>query len=118
MLRGVQTAGEIRTRSGRLHDFAAVPEVENCLQFLMDKYPPLVARLPRMPGTKESRYTTLLSGETPEDLQGSMQDASAHVPMSGGRQDRILQLEEEVARLREEVASLNAQFRQFKQQFE
>src|SRR5450830_493632 len=41
MLRGLQTAGEIRTRSGRLHDFKSVAEVEQCLQFLIDKYPPL-----------------------------------------------------------------------------
>jgi uncharacterized protein YceH (UPF0502 family) len=118
MLRGVQTAGEIRTRSGRLHDFAAVADVETCLQFLMDKYPPLVARLQKMPGTKESRYTALLAGETAEDVQVNMQGASANVAMSGGRQDRILQLEEEVAGLKEEVAALSAQFQQFKQQFE
>jgi uncharacterized protein YceH (UPF0502 family) len=118
MLRGVQTAGEIRTRSGRLHDFATVTDVENCLQFLVDKYPPLVAKLRRMPGTKEPRYTTLLSGETPEDLQVNMQNSSANIPITGGRQDRVLELEEEVARLREEVAALNAQFQQFKQQFE
>jgi uncharacterized protein YceH (UPF0502 family) len=118
MLRGAQTAGEIRTRSGRLHDFSAVTDVETCLQFLMDKYPPLVAKLQRMPGTKESRYTTLLSGETPEDLQVNMQNSSTNIPMTGGRQDRVLELEEEVARLREEVEALNAQFQQFKQQFE
>ena len=63
MLRGIQTAGEIRTRSGRLHDFSAIADVEVGLQFLMDKYPPLVARLPRTPGTKEARYAALLSGE-------------------------------------------------------
>jgi uncharacterized protein YceH (UPF0502 family) len=118
MLRGVQTAGEIRTRSGRLHDFSAVADVETCLQFLMDKYPPLVARLQKIPGTKESRYTTLLSGETPEDVQASMQGASVTVSSSGGRQDRILQLEEEVAGLRQEIAALSAQFQLFKQQFE
>src|SRR5690606_32234841 len=50
MLRGPQTAGEIRNRIGRLHEFASVDEVEQGLQFLMDKYPPLVARLPRAPG--------------------------------------------------------------------
>src|ERR1700752_3813698 len=46
MLRGLQTAGEIRSRSGRVHEFKSVAEVEGALQFLMDKYPPLVARLP------------------------------------------------------------------------
>ena len=114
MLRGPQTAGEIRTRSGRLHEFAAVADVEICLQFLIDKYPPLVARLAKMPGTKESRYMALLSGESPDEVQ----NMATHVPTSAGRQDRVQQLEEEVARLREEVAALSAQFQQFKQQFE
>ncbi len=45
----LQTAGEIRTRSGRLHEFKTVAEVEAPLQFLIDKYPPLVARLERAP---------------------------------------------------------------------
>src|SRR6478672_7411639 len=63
MLRGVQTPGELRARSGRLHDFQAVAQVESGLQFLIDKYPPLVARLPRAPGTKESRYAHLLAGD-------------------------------------------------------
>ena len=34
MLRGIQTAGEIRTRSGRLHEFATIADVEAALQFL------------------------------------------------------------------------------------
>ena len=46
MLRGIQTAGEIRTRSGRLHDFSAIADVELGLQFLMDKYPCLLYTSP------------------------------------------------------------------------
>lgn len=117
MLRGIQTAGEIRTRSGRLHDFSAIADVEVGLQFLMDKYPPLVARLPRTPGTKEARYAALLSGEVfPESHEAAVSSASgvAHV----SRQDRISQLEEEVSSLRQEVAGLTEQFQQFKTQFE
>lgn len=113
MLRGIQTAGEIRTRSGRLHDFATIADVEAALQFLIDKYPPLVARLPRAPGTKETRYAPLLSGEVfPES--GELPAASGGV----SRHDRIGQLEAEVAGLRDEVEALKAQFQQFKQQFE
>ena len=63
MLRGLQTAGEIRTRSGRLHEFKTVADVETGLQFLIDKYPPLVSRLALAPGTKEPRYGQLLGGE-------------------------------------------------------
>jgi uncharacterized protein YceH (UPF0502 family) len=117
MLRGIQTAGEIRTRSGRLHDFSAIADVEVGLQFLMDKYPPLVARLPRTPGTKEARYAVLLSGEVfPESNEAAVRSGSGvdHV----GRQDRISHLEEEVLSLRQEVSGLTEQFQQFKKQFE
>lgn len=117
MLRGIQTAGEIRTRSGRLHDFSAIADVKMGLQFLMDKYPPLVARLPRTPGTKEARYAALLSGEVfPESHEAALSSASGAAHVS--RQDRISQLEEEVSSLRQEVAGLTEQFQQFKKQFE
>lgn len=117
MLRGIQTAGEIRNRSGRLHEFASIADVEAGLQFLMDKYPPLVVRLPRAPGTKEARYASLLCGESyPETAEGAAYAASAAAGVS--RQDRIAQLEGEVGALREEVAALAAQLQQFRQQFE
>jgi uncharacterized protein len=118
MLRGVQTAGEIRTRAGRLHEFASVAEVETGLQFLIDKYPPLAARLARTPGTKEARYAHLLSGE---DMAEQQEAASAVLPgpaMQSSRQDRVAQLEQEVARLRGEVDDLIQQFQEFKSQFE
>lgn len=117
MLRGIQTAGEIRTRSGRLHEFASVTDVETGLQFLMDKYPPLVARLPRTPGTKEARYAALLSGEAfPDSIDAVKSSAGGAAHIS--RQDRITQLEEEVSSLRLEIAGLSEQFQQFKKQFE
>lgn len=116
MLRGTQTAGEIRARSGRLHEFAAVADVEQALQFLIDKYPPLVARLPRAPGTKEARYAHLLSGEEVLERQETAAGFSGEVDVP--RQDRVAQLEAEVARLRAEVERLAAQFESFKQQFE
>jgi uncharacterized protein len=116
MLRGVQTAGEIRTRSGRLHEFATVADVETCLQFLIDKFPPLVARLPRSPGTKEARYAHLLSG----DEIGAQQEPAVGIPSVAGtrREDRITQLEDEVALLRVEVDRLSTQFENFKKQFD
>ena len=114
MLRGLQTAGEIRTRSGRLHEFKTVAEVETPLQFLIDKYPPLVARLERAPGTKEPRYGQLLGGEIALARDDSaFGAASAPAPSS-----RIGQLEEEVSKLRAEVADLKAQFEAFRQQFQ
>lgn len=119
MLRGIQTAGELRSRSGRLHEFASVGDVEAALQFLVDKYPPLVARLAKAPGTKESRYAHLLAGEEILEQQ-AIADAmagSASVVKSGS-QDRIAQLEEEVVSLRRQMDDLSAQFAEFKRQFD
>jgi uncharacterized protein YceH (UPF0502 family) len=119
MLRGIQTAGELRSRSGRLHEFASVGEVETALQFLIDKYPPLVARLAKAPGTKESRYAHLLSGEDVLEQQ-AIADAMAGsaAVVKAGSQDRIAQLEEELASLRRHFDDLSAQFAEFKRQFE
>jgi len=118
MLRGLQTAGEIRSRTGRLHDFKSVADVESALQFLIDKYPPLVARLERAPGTKESRYGHLLGG--PIDVARVDAGAGAAGGSSGGGSTgaRVAQLEQEVAALRSEVDELKAQFAAFRQQFE
>jgi uncharacterized protein YceH (UPF0502 family) len=114
MLRGLQTAGEIRTRTGRMHDFKSVAEVESGLQFLIDKYPPLVAKLALAPGTKEPRYGQLLGGEA-----ALARDESAFGTVSAPAQgSRVAQLEQEVAALRGEVDELKAQFEEFKKQFE
>lgn len=115
MLRGLQTAGEIRTRTGRLHEFRSVADVEEALQFLIDKYPPLVARLERAPGTKESRYGQLLGGEI-TIVAGSEQTASSAGGLTQG--GRIGQLEQEVAALRGELEDLRVQFELFRQQFQ
>jgi len=115
MLRGLQTAGEIRTRTGRLHEFKSVGEAESALQFLIDKYPPLVAKLERTPGTKESRYGQLLGGEI-TIVAGSEQTASSASGLTQG--GRIAQLEEEVASLRGQMDELKAQFEAFRQQFQ
>jgi len=117
MLRGPQTAGEIRSRAGRMHEFASVGDLETSLQFLIDKFPPLVGRIARAPGTKESRYAHLLSGEEilerQELVSGPVSEAS-----HGSRTDRLEHLEQEVSRLQEAMLSLAQQFESFKKQFE
>jgi uncharacterized protein YceH (UPF0502 family) len=114
MLRGLQTAGEIRTRSGRLFDFKSVADVEAALQFLIDKYPPLVARLERAPGTKEPRYGHLLGGEIA--VEAAAAAGVAGVAAASGC--RVGQLEGEVAALRAELEELKAQFAEFRRQFD
>jgi len=119
MLRGLQTAGEIRSRTGRLHDFKSVADVESALQFLIDKYPPLVARLERAPGTKESRYGHLLGGPIDVARMDAGAGAGASGSAGGGSTSaRVAQLEQEVAALRSEVDDMKAQFAAFRQQFE
>jgi len=108
MLRGLQTAGEIRSRSGRLHEFKSVAEVETGLQFLIDKYPALA------PGTKEPRYGQLLAGEAALARQESAFGAVSS-PAQGSR---VGQLEQEVAALRSEIDALKTQFENFRKQFE
>jgi uncharacterized protein YceH (UPF0502 family) len=117
MLRGFQTAGEIRSRSGRLHEFNSITEVETCLEFLMDKYPAVAAKLARTPGTKESRYAHLLSGEEvlqQQEALGSQTAAQASSP----QRDRLAYLESEVVNLKEQMSMLSLQFEEFKKQFE
>ena len=120
MLRGIQTAGEIRTRSGRMHEFASLAEVEAGLQFLIDKYPPLVARLARAPGAKEPRYAHLLSGrQALAQAEEAAAGFSTGVSVGGvSRIDRLEQLEHEVMDLRQQVELLTQQFDSFKKQFE
>ncbi|HYD81527.1 MAG TPA: YceH family protein [Paucimonas sp.] len=115
MLRGPQTAGEIRARSGRMHDFGTVADVEAGLQFLIDKFPPLAARLPRAPGTKEARYMHLLAGD---EIPDAAAVAASEAAPAASRGDRLALLEEEVARLRDEYARLAQQFEDFRKQFE
>src|SRR3954462_14157542 len=63
LLRGPQTPGELRGRTERMYRFETLDDVQSALQRLMERQPPLVAVLSRQPGTKESRYTHLFSGE-------------------------------------------------------
>lgn len=118
LLRGPQTPGEIRGRTGRLHEFASLSEVETKLHELSIKEPqPLVLKLPRQTGFKESRYAHLLSGEIEiQESEAAMRPASA--AKSHGENERLVQLEEEVKALRQELTELKEQWLAFKQQFE
>lgn len=120
MLRGHQTSGEIRGRTNRLYNFANLEEVDLTLQGLIDRQPqPLVMRLPRQPGTKEARYAHLLAGEViVETKERAVPIITAATPSNSAENERIVQLEIEVAQLRQELNELQEQFREFKKQFE
>jgi uncharacterized protein YceH (UPF0502 family) len=115
MVRGAQTAGELRTRTARLFTFDDPAQVEITLQALMTLPTPLVAQLPRRPGQKEARFAHLLSGEPPAD---TAEPGAAAEPAGPGRVSRIEALEQEVAALRAEMAELRAQFEAFRREFQ
>jgi hypothetical protein len=115
LLRGAQTPGELRGRTERMHHFQDLDAVQASLQRLMQREPPLVTVLPRLPGTKESRYAHLLSGEV--DVAEIAARSSAP-PNDLGDGERMTRLEEEVAALRREVSELKQMFDQFRKQFE
>jgi uncharacterized protein YceH (UPF0502 family) len=104
LLRGPQTPGELRGRTERMHRFEEIGDVLGGLQKLMEREPSLAAVLPRQPGTKESRYMHLLSGEVA--ASPVTVGEPTRVPTSAVEDDRITQLESDVAELRKEVTAL------------
>ena len=118
MLRGPQTVGEIRGRTGRLHEFASLDEVEKVLESLMGAEPPLAARLPRLPGTKESRHAHLLGGEIRVPEREELPRSEPAMTEVRGENERISRLEDEVEALRQELQELRRHFLDFKIKFE
>jgi uncharacterized protein YceH (UPF0502 family) len=113
MLRGPQTIGELRERSGRMHEFGGLLEVQETLDRLAKRDDPLVMKLERQVGQKDARYVHLLAGEP--DI--SVISAPRAAPVSSGN-GRIEALESEVNALKAEVDSLRALFEEFRKQFE
>lgn len=113
LLRGAQTAGEIRQRCERMHRFDDPAAVERILEHLSEKYPPMAAPLPRAPGTKETRHAHLMGGR---DAFAQMGESVG--PASGGGRGRTAELEDEVRRLRDELDALRGEFDTFRSQFE
>lgn len=114
LLRGPQTPGELRGRTERMYRFEELADVQSTLQKLMQREFPLVKMLPRQPGTKESRYAHLLSG----DVEGYVAPPETASVQSAQDDERVARLETEVAELRREVADLKQQMESFRKQFE
>ncbi|HEX8494444.1 MAG TPA: YceH family protein [Pyrinomonadaceae bacterium] len=119
MLRGPQTVGELRGRTNRLYEFTELSEVEATLEELIrHELQPLVARLPRQPGRKESRYAHLLSGPIEVEAQEAAPRPEPARREVLAENEKIARLEAEVLTLRNEVAELRQQFDDFRKQFE
>ncbi len=119
MLRGPQTIGELRTRCERMHPLGDIAQAAETVQSLVD-WPdgPLVMKLPREPGRRESRYAHLLCGE-PEISDEPVEVAeSPAVQAVRAENERIAELENQVEELKAEMADLTRQFARFKEQFE
>jgi uncharacterized protein len=109
LLRGPQTPGELRSRASRMASLNDVSEVEAALQALLERESgPLVARLAREPGRRESRYMQLFGGDAPPEaaaVSAAVQDAAV-----GGDTlvHRVARLEEEMQHLRAELDELKS----------
>ena len=114
MLRGPQTIGELRERTGRMHTFDGLGEVQEALDRLTRREEPLVTKLDRLPGRKEARFAHLLSGEiTQEAFAAADQTVTSRVVTNG-----FGDLKGEIESLKSELAALQAEFAEFRKQFE
>ncbi|MBQ0931931.1 YceH family protein [Ideonella alba] len=107
MLRGPQTAAELRQNAERLHRFADTGSVEAFLDELAAMDPPRVRRLERSPGAREARWAHLLGDEPLPEAAG----APASLPP-----DDVPGLHAEVARLSDEVRALREELAEIKRQ--
>ena len=104
MLRGPQTLGEIKGRTGRLADFAGLADVERAMSELASKQ--LGVQLPRRPGQKEVRYAHLLSGEPVEHEAAQAEPVLPQAQPGPSIED-----------LQRQINELRAEFEAFRKQF-
>lgn len=114
LLRGPQTPGELRGRTERMYRFEELEDVHATLERLSQRDPALVAVLPRQPGTKESRYMHLLSGDAGLTSAAPVREMAA----SSTGEDRVARIEAEVAELKKQVSDMQQQLAAFRRQFE
>jgi uncharacterized protein YceH (UPF0502 family) len=109
ILRGPQTAGELKSHTHRLYEFADIDDVNHLLGRLADNHPVFISALPRQPGQKEGRFAHLLCGEPviPE-FQPVSRTHSVSNPAAQELSERINELEETVTKLRNRVNELES----------
>lgn len=107
LLRGPQTPGELKARSGRLHEFADNSDVVTALDGLIARESgPLVVKLPRTPGRKDAEYMHLFCGAV--DIDAHVSQAHAAKPAAASSKSSIAELAERVEKLEQEVAQLKS----------
>lgn len=105
-LRGAQTPGELNTNSGRLYQFSSLESVLNVIGELSALDPPFVKQLARAPGKKEARYIHLFGDGVATEPSETTETATAPAS-SPGLEQRVSELERQVALLNSIVARLN-----------
>ncbi len=106
MLRGPQTAAELRLNCERLHKFADISSVEGFLEELATKEPHRVVKLPRAPGEREARWAHLMCGEVQVPVSTGL--AAGEGAAAGVTAGELAALKAEQTRLAAEVESLKA----------
>ncbi|MDF1756078.1 MAG: YceH family protein [Verrucomicrobiales bacterium] len=115
MLRGQQTAGEIRQRTERMHPFSDLEAVENQLEALINNKPePLVKRIPAGGGRRVETFVHLLCGDV--EIQDIAPVHAAVAAPAKAAPGRIEELEHEVAELKETVIGLKTEIDDIRQQ--
>lgn len=112
LLRGPQTIGEVKGRTGRMAEFESLDDAADVLRALRDREEPLLVQLPLQPGKKEARLMHLLSGEPDLEAMEAEAEAAAH---SAGP---TTSLTEELHDIKQRLSDLEEAFDRFKQQFE
>ncbi|HSI61407.1 MAG TPA: DUF480 domain-containing protein, partial [Ideonella sp.] len=112
LLRGPQTAAELRLNTERLHRFADISSVDAFLDELASKPPPRVVKLPRMPGEREARWAHLLSGEPVLPVMAAGGYAAA--ADSGVAPSELAALKAEMLRLATELGELRSEVQALK----
>ncbi len=105
MLRGPQTPGELRINCERIHKFSDISSLETFLYELRDRPAALVVELPRKPGSREHRWSHLLSGAPAVDPVSAVLSVAIGCDVTVGE---IAALKANVARLEDDVAALKA----------
>lgn len=125
LLRGPQTAGELRTRCERMSHFEDLDAMRDELEQLLTRPTPLIIELPRQPGKKDARFSHLLSG--PIDLEalasaaapsGAPVKVDVAMALPAEAEARIAALEATVSEQSEALAALREELAAFRSQFE